>query len=427
VLQQPGPPEIPFDDQDVRAYVDSLFLGGLLRPVSHKHAGALSQQWVVVGLHTDPQADRMRQMDGLMRSVESSLPSASAKYQDWLLFAYLWARLAVLRYEGATTEQLEVAQRLLALGTAVDTACATWVQQRHGGLYNLPPQPPAMVHQIPRVLAARLGGPGHEKVALVVLDGLALDQWIVLREVLNGQRPRLHYDEGAAFAWLPTITSVSRQSIFAGVAPLYYPQSIFSTDKEAALWTQFWGMHGLSQAEVAYLKGLGEDASFSKADEVASHPKVRVTGLVVDTVDKIMHGMKLGTAGMHNQVRQWAEQGFMARLVDLLLGRGFAVYVTSDHGNVEATGWGKLSEGVLSELSGARARVYTDEALRAQAHKRFPAAISWPPTGPPNKFLALLAPGRSAFAEEGKRVVAHGGMSIEEVIVPYVHIESRRA
>jgi hypothetical protein len=117
----------------------------------------------------------------------------------------------------------------------------------------------------------------------------------------------------------------------------------------------------------------------------------------------------------------------MARLVDLLLGSGFAVYVTSDHGNVEATGWGKLSEGVLSELSGARARVYTDEALRAQAHKRFPAAISWPPTGLPNDFLALLAPGRSAFTDEGKRVVAHGGLSIEEVIVPYVRIESRRA
>jgi hypothetical protein len=26
----------------------------------------------------------------------------------------------------------------------------------------------------------------------------------------------------------------------------------------------------------------------------------------VDKVDKIMHGMEMGMAGMHNQVRQWA-------------------------------------------------------------------------------------------------------------------------
>jgi len=50
-------------------------------------------------------------------------------------------------------------------------------------------------------------------------------------------------------------------------------------------------------------------------EEVLSHPKVRAVGFVM--VDK-MHGMELGTAGMHNQVRQWA-QGFIAQLLDLLL------------------------------------------------------------------------------------------------------------
>ena len=42
-------------------------------------------------------------------------------------------------------------------------------------------------------------------------------------------------------------------------------------------------------------------------------------GLVVNTVDRIAHGMKLGIAGMHNQARQWAAQPFLAELVDLLL------------------------------------------------------------------------------------------------------------
>ena len=37
-------------------------------------------------------------------------------------------------------------------------------------------------------------------------------------------------------------------------------------------------------------------------DEITSDQRIRILGLVVDTVDKIMHGMELGLAGMHNQL-----------------------------------------------------------------------------------------------------------------------------
>jgi hypothetical protein len=113
-----------------------------------------------------------------------------------------------------------------------------------------------MLHHIPRYLARALDTPSVEKVALVVLDGLACDQWVGLREVLGQQRPQLHYQEAAVFAWIPTITSVSRQAAFAGKPPVYYPGSIHRTDKEATLWTQFWSDHGLSHTEVAYARGL---------------------------------------------------------------------------------------------------------------------------------------------------------------------------
>jgi len=191
------------------------------------------------------------------------------------------------------------------------------------------------------------------------------------------------------------------------------------------LWTRFWSEHGLSAPEVAYAKGLGEDASLSIVQDALSHPKLRVVGFVVDMVDKIMHGMKLGTAGMHNQVRQWADGGFLAALVDLMVGRGFEVYLTSDHGNVEATGIGRPAEGALSEIAGTRARVYADETLRSQVGQRFPDALAWPPIGLPENFLALLAPNRAAFTDVGKRLVGHGGITIEELIVPYIHVESR--
>jgi hypothetical protein len=152
---------------------------------------------------------------------------------------------------------------------------------------------------------------------------------------------------------------------------------------------------------------------------------MRVVGLVVDKVDRIMHGMELGTAGMHNQVRQWAMQGFMARFLDFLLDRGFSTFLTSDHGNIEAVGIGRPSEGVVADLQGERVRVYSDQILRTRVKERFPRAIEWPPLGLPEGFLPLLAPGRSAFVREGERIVGHGGTSVEEVVVPFVYIEQK--
>lgn len=68
-----------------------------------------------------------------------------------------------------------------------------------------------------------------------MLDGLALDQWLVLQNVLAKQRPQLRFRSEAVFAWLPTITSVSRQAMFAGKLPIYFPGSIHKTDKEATV------------------------------------------------------------------------------------------------------------------------------------------------------------------------------------------------
>jgi hypothetical protein len=145
----------------------------------------------------------------------------------------------------------------------------------------------------------------------------------------------------------------------------------------------------------------------------------------VDTVDKIMHGMQLGTAGMHNQVRQWAAEGFMAALLALLLDHGFDVFLTSDHGNIEAVGIGRPSEGAVADLRGDRVRVYPDRLLRAGVNARFPDTLAWPSLGLPEDYLPLFAPGRTAFIPEGERIVGHGGPSLEEVIVPLIRIKRR--
>lgn len=421
----PGPQDLPFEHDDVRVYLDNLFLEGLLEPAPHVEAGALLPTWAAVGVRVNATDDRHRRWNGLLAALERSVPGLEAKHPEWQSFALRWGQLIALRYslEGKPTD--EELDRFLGLRDRIDGAFLGWVRGHYGTLHNLPALPPVVVHHVPKLLARHLGQARDAKAALVVMDGLSLDQWIVLQEVLRGQRPLLRLREQCLFAWIPTLTAVSRQACFAGRPPLYFPASIHTTDKEPIVWERFWEDEGLAPNEVGYEKNIGDLADLERVDQLTSHLKLRAVGLVVDKVDRIMHGMELGTAGMHNQVRQWAEQGVLAGLLDKLLDQGFAVFLTADHGNIEASGCGRPSEGALAGVRGERARVFSDASLRAQVHKRFPDGIEWSPVGLPNDYLALLAPHRAAFVGENEKLVGHGGITVEEVMVPLVQIERK--
>jgi hypothetical protein len=419
-----GPIDLPFDHHDIRVYIDTLFLEGLLHAVSHEHADALSKTWMSIGIRLDPSADRSRYLIKLIESLQTSLPAEDARHTEWFHFARGWAELIVLTNEQHESTSVEMSQNIKNLQVQVDVRFAIWLSKRYAGLINLPPTPPVMLHHLPRFLARQVGEDHDIKIALLVMDGLALDQWLVIRDVLLARQPGFRFREGAVFAWIPSITSVSRQATFAGKPPIFFPNSIQTTERESALWTQFWADQGFTANEVVYAKGLG-DGSLESISEALSHPKARVAGLVIDKVDKIMHGMELGTAGMHNQVRQWAQRPYPSSLFNLLLDRGFHIYLTSDHGNIEAEGCGRPAEGAVADLRGERVRVYPDAILRSKVRDRFPTAIEWESIGLPDDYLALLAPSRRAFVHEKELLVCHGGISVEELIVPLVHIERK--
>ncbi len=419
-----GPANLPFDDSDIRIYINDLFAEGLLRPVAHRHANTLTKTWVGIGVRSTPTEDRFRRLERLLDSLQSSVSLGDAKYTDWFRFARGWAEMILLMNEQPEAASAGIDDRVADLQKQVDASFASWLAKRYSGLANLPPDPPVMLHHIPRFLARRLGEDRRGKIALVVVDGLAMDQWLAVRDEMSRYECSLRFQEQAVFAWIPTVTSVSRQAIFAGKAPVFFPASIHVTSKEPALWTQFWADQGLAPNEIVYVKGLG-DGDLGEVDETLSHPRARIAGLVVDKVDKIAHGMEMGTAGMHNQVRQWARERYLSNLLSLLIARGFRVYLTSDHGNIEAEGCGRPSEGAVADLHGERVRVYPNPLLRSRVRERFPTATEWPPVGLPDEYLALLAPARRAFVLEKERTVTHGGICMEEVILPFVRVERR--
>ena len=153
-----------------------------------------------------------------------------------------------------------------------------------------------------------------------------------------------------------------------------------------------------------------------------SGPRCRIAGIVVTTIDQMLHGIVTGTDGMHASVRHWAERGSLWRLLDALVDRNFEVLLTADHGNVEGVGIGKPNVGATAEVRGQRVHVFSDGLLRKNIAADYPGSIEWPNIGLPDDYLPLIAPPLRAFIGEGRRTVSHGGICIEEAIVPFVTI-----
>jgi len=421
-LQFPGPKLLPFDHQDVRVYIDNLFIEGNLKPVKATGIAFHERSWLRSGIIAEAQDNDAIRVARLFAFVQNELPTTESRYTAWLAFAQKWAELSALLHCGTAIEETA---RFLQMGATINTRFAEWLQAHYGSLINLPPTNPAMLHHVPRRLARELEDQPDNRIALLVVDGLALDQWVTVRQILQQQDPTLVLRESATFAWVPTVTSVSRQAIFAGKPPLYFPASIYSTDRESTLWKQFWEGMGLSRLDIAYQRGLGDGDVTSVLDATFHPGQTKVIGLVVDKVDKIMHGMQLGAAGMHNQIKQWCHHGFLRSLIDYLLTYEYQVWLTADHGNIECYGRGRPAEGVIAESRGERVRVYPTPELRASVAQSFSFAHEWPAAGLPSNYCPLVTGGNDAFINPNDTIVGHGGIAIEEVIVPLIKIERR--
>ncbi len=180
------------------------------------------------------------------------------------------------------------------------------------------------------------------------------------------------------------------------------------------------------QAGSSGIRTVREDESTLDGIEAVIAPsKIQAVGVVVSKVDEVMHGAELGIVGMDSQVQLWGEQGYLSRLLILLFDHGYDVFLTSDHGNIEATGCGRpKEEGSMADVRGQRVRIYPTALLREEIAAQFPEAVQWSAgNGLPPDYWPLLAGGRTAFITCAYRTVSHGGACIEEVVVPFVRVQ----
>lgn len=418
-----GPVVVPFDDESVRIILDNLFTEGHLPRCHVMGDGAEIPSWMLVGVHVDDQKVRSKQLLGLLSQLEKTLPATDARHGDWVKYGWSFAELLHQWHAMPLDCRPAIDAELGTLQAALDERFSSWLSVRYGQLSSLPAvTAPVMGHHVAQYLNRRVAA--GAKVALIIMDGMAMDQWLVLESHFEQRGRGIQVERGGMFTWMPTLTSIARQAIFAGVVPRYL-KNIGTTQGEPAAWTAFWATHGLPTQAVGYAKGIQRADQLDEVDELATGSQIRALGVVVDAIDVIMHGMTLGTRGLHNQVATWAEQGVLEKLFSRLLTLGFEVFVTADHGNIEARGYGKVMQGILADTRGERVRIYEDQVLYEKTINDLgDRAEPGPTAGLPDNTLPVYAAGRTAFVAMGNSVVAHGGRSLEELVVPFIRIHS---
>lgn len=410
---------LPFDHPDLKVYTDNFFAEDMLKRVRVDASNNKELGWISCGIELKT-PDPGDQIESLISLLQAHLPETDGPYRAWQKYAKDYAELL---HKLFTSNDSPESDRIQKLRAEINNRFQNWIQQHYDSLSSLPSSKPVMVHQIAKSLAYRRAELNAAKTALIVMDGMSYDQWLCIKTELDLKT--YETSEDTLFAWIPTLTSISRQSIFNASVPYYFAQHIGSTVKEPNHWQRYWEDNGVTSQSIHYLRMDGTGDIGAELEKQVNLRSALVIGLVLNVIDDIMHGMNLGSAGMHNQIKHWAKQGYFGSLLQLLIDHGYTVWITSDHGNLECEGIGNIQDGSLSETKASRVRIYQSEVLRDQAALKSDGSLVWTPKGLPNGLYSLFAPYQASYHSIGKKIVSHGGISLEEVMVPLVKINRK--
>lgn len=313
--------------------------------------------------------------------------------------AHVWAGEDV--HPGLQTAFREIYQRAYARRRELDRAfaqrLAAWTAAGPGNDGSLLTVETLLDRVVQPLLKA-----GHPTL-LVVLDGMSAAVAVELAEELS--QHWVEYDplagtgpgrrRGAA-AVLPTLTSVSRTSLFAGAL------RAGNQETEKQIFEQGrWGRGARIFHKGPARGGAGEALAADLADAIADTS--RFVAVVINTVDEsLTHGREGDDAG-------WTvgDIGFLRSLLNLARSAGRAVIVTSDHGHVLDRD-SELTR--MPDAVSARHRTGTEPAGEGEVELAGPRVLA-----PDNRIVALWDP---QLRYRPARAGYHGGASLAEVTVP---------
>jgi CheY-like chemotaxis protein len=317
-----------------------------------------------------------------------------------------------------------------------------WVQKRNGP--ELSPDVFAK-HVYPQVKA------GH-RVAFIVVDCMRLDQWIVMEPLLD---PFFRLDRQHYYSILPTATPYARNALFAGLFPLEihrrHPQYWETKDdgehslnryERELLGLQLQRLGARQDLKVRYAKVFGPDDAAEVHKTLDRQSDTDVLGLVFNFIDVLAHGrsqspilqdLSPDEAAFRTLARSWFAHSSLLEILRKMAARKIEVFVTTDHGAVLGK---RPTIATGNRDTSTNVRYKYGENLGYDEKGAFkmsePEQYMLPKLRSTQNFIIakenfyFVYPTRyRQYEKQFFGSFQHGGISLEEMILPIVHLVPR--
>lgn len=288
------------------------------------------------------------------------------------------------------------------------------------------------------------------KVFLIVIDNFRYDQWRVLSEEIGDM---FDIDENLYMSILPTATQYARNAIFSGLMPLQiakiFPELWVDEDEEEG--------KNLNEAPLiktqidryrrhdkfSYHKINDSTAADKLIKEFNNLKQNDLNVVVINFIDMLSHArteMKMVRELANNEsayrsiTLSWFRHSVLSELFKMLAQTDYEIVITTDHGSIRAT---KPLKIIGDRNTNTNLRYKLGKNLSYNAKEVFaihdPAKAQLP--SPNLSTSYVFAMGDSFFAYPNnynyyvsyyKDTFQHGGISMEEMIIPLITMKARR-
>ncbi len=248
-----------------------------------------------------------------------------------------------------------------------------------------------------------------QPLLIVVVDALGVESWYAISAIWRDLIGYKAAHVRGAFAILPTITTLSRRAFFEGKMPSQFGPGEHSQEFERRAWKARFGEDG----------GYFTPSDSVKLDHAFARKTKRI--VIVDTFwDSMGHAILPQADSISAAARRWCVSTPLTGILKSALDNGYKVVITADHGQIACTGSGRPNFGSLPEHRHKRAIVFQNDAL-LQSYASH-GITDFRPYGLGQNEYVMFARELESFDLPGVQGVSHGGLTIEEAIVPVVEV-----
>lgn len=349
-------------------------------------------------IESKQEKDLQKLINELFEFLTERIKTIGDQYKDWFEIAPKLGELGYAIFELNNKEYFDKYNEIL---NTINNRFQFFVNNHYDSLFSMSGlRHPITIDKVQDYIAASTK---NNKIAFIVIDGMNYWQWTLLKHYLENEK--LNVEEKTTLSWLPSITAWARQSIFAGKKP----DLTITNRTEGDLFKKYWiEKHQKQTCQVSY--------EAVKNNEKIKLPSsdVTVAGFVTNGLDELMHGNILGYEQLFINTKLWIEKSCICDAVKELRNAGYEVYISTDHGNIEAELNLKLTAGQKTVmLSKSKRFVQFDTEEQAitfiENNKEYRLG---------KKDKSVYFRDTNGFGSSGEKVITHGGSHILELLIP---------